>query len=177
MKKYLASVLIGLFLVAGSTKVDGTKKSAPKKYEFKWLKFDQAESLQKESGKIIILNFYSPFCGWCKRMNTVTYGDSLVQEEIAKGFLPVIIDLRSKDTLRYKNENYTEGEFASLFGIRGTPTTGFMDTTGTLIVKVPGFVPPEGFIYLLKYIKGGWYKELSFEEFYESEKELEKQRR
>lgn len=171
MKKILFTVLVGLFLFGGGNEVKSKQK------ETKWLKFDEACIAQDSSKKIIILNFYASHCGWCRRMNTNTYGDSLVAEIIEKDFLPVIIDIRSKDTLHYKGKTYAEREFAALFNIRGTPTTGFMDTTKNLIVKVPGYVPPENFVYLLKYVKGGWYKDMTYDEFYRSEKELEKQRR
>ncbi len=151
--------------------------AAEEKKEFRWLKFNDADSIQNRTKKIIILNLYTNYCGWCRKMNTITYGDSNVIKIIEDGFLPVMIDIRSNDTLRYKGKTYTEREFAALVGIRGTPTTGFIDSTKNLVVKVPGYVPPSSFIYLLKYVKGGWYKDMTFDEFYKSEKELEKRGR
>ena len=141
-----------------------------------WITFTQAESLSLTTNKYILVNIYKPTCRWCRKMERITYSDPNVIAFINENFLPVKLNIIGKGEVKFNGVKIPERELALAMKIRGTPTTVFMDSVKAVVVKVPGYVPPNQFIYLLKYVSSKWYEELSFEDFYKSEKVLEKKR-
>ena len=55
--------------------------------------------------------------------------------------------------------------------------SNFFDKKGEPITVIPGYIPPETFLPILKYIKQEWYlKKISFKEFLKKQEEYEKQK-
>ncbi len=150
--------------------------SAEARDSLSWLTYQEAESLRVISGKYVLIDIYKATCGWCRKMQRTTYADSAVIGLLKESFLPVRVDLLSGRKLKVNGVELRERDIARALKVRGTPTTIFMDSTGKVVVKVPGYIPPQQFVYLLRYISGGWYKDLTFDEYYESEKILERER-
>mgnify|MGYP000120723327 CR=1 FL=1 len=174
MKKYkvglLPLVFISFFLLILPLNGESASNSID------WMGFEGAESLRVKTGKVIIVDVYKATCGWCKKMQSTTYADSNIQKIIEEKFIPVRLDVLSRKKMNVFGEELLERDIARLLRVRGTPTTIFVDSTGTPVVKVPGYIPPDQYMYLLKYVSGEWYEDLKFEDFYKSEKILEKER-
>jgi len=51
------------------------------------------------------------------------------------------------------------------FKIRGVPATYFLKPDGSVIFNIPGYLPPEDYGLVLRYIGENHYLEKSFEEF------------
>jgi thioredoxin-related protein len=49
-------------------------------------------------------------------------------------------------------------ELAKLYGIRGYPSSWFLEPSGARVVEVPGYVDKSVFKKVLQYVKGGYYK-------------------
>ena len=73
----------------------------------------------------------------------------------------------AKDTFQdpsvvsYLNENFIairvdfdkEGDIASWYGVRGLPSTWFLTQTGERISDVPGYIPPQALLSMLKEVQ------------------------
>ena len=43
-----------------------------------WISFEQAVELQKKEPRKILIDIYTDWCGWCKKMDKYTYTDQSV---------------------------------------------------------------------------------------------------
>lgn len=93
---------------------------------------DSALSAAETSGELIMVDFYTDWCGWCKKLDNDTYADSKVQD-LARNFRCVKINGDSdKETVRKYN-------------VSGYPTILFLNPKGTVIGSIIGYSPPGPF--------------------------------
>ncbi len=167
------AVIAGLFLT--STMVWAVSKPSEKKETVKqtkatssitWNKYDEAFKLAAKSKKPIMIDFYTNWCGFCKRMDQQTYIDPTIVEYINEHFVPVKLNAESRETLNLPDGPTNGVSIARSFGVRAYPQTWFVEADGTKMGGRPGYMPPQLFIYFLKYYGDGHYKNSSFEDYY-----------
>jgi thioredoxin-related protein len=72
----------------------------------KWMTITEAVNASKTTPKPIILDFYTDWCGWCKRMMATTYADPGLASYINQYFYPVKFDAEGKDTVTFQGKTY-----------------------------------------------------------------------
>lgn len=72
----------------------------------KWMTITEAVNASKTTPKPIILDFYTDWCGWCKRMMATTYADPGLASYINQFFYPVKFDAEGKDTVVFQGKTY-----------------------------------------------------------------------
>lgn len=77
-----------------------------------WVSFDQAVKLSAQHPKKIFIDVYTPWCGWCKKMDADTYTDPTVISYINKNYYAVRLDAETADTFHFKDH-----EFVNTIGI------------------------------------------------------------
>jgi len=134
------------------------------KASFLNLKEDLQEA--KEEGKYLFIMFEQESCPFCDKMRRVTFQDPRVKEYFTKHFYMVRIDIKGANPVIYfDGKEMTERELAHKFRVRATPHFVFFDQSGKPILSVPGYIPPEEFLLIGKYIAEGYYKKMSFFKF------------
>ena len=93
---------------------------------------DSALKESESSGKPIMADFYTDWCGWCKKLDNDTYADPKVQD-LAGRFICVKINADS------------DKEAARKYNVRGYPTVLFLDSNGSVIGSIVGYSPPAAF--------------------------------
>jgi thioredoxin-related protein len=106
----------------------------------RWHNYDEGLALGKQQKKKILVHFYADWCGYCRKMAHETFEASEVVSYVNKHFVPVRVDIDK------------EKETAAGFGIRGVPATWFLTEAAKRIGNVPGLVPPDRFLSLLKQV-------------------------
>lgn len=131
-----------------------------------WNELGPALAEGKKAGKPILVDVYTDWCGWCKRMDKTTYADPAVREYVTSAFVPAKVNAED-DTRRasYRGETKTYRQFADGFRIHGYPTTLFLASDGQLITQLPGYVKPDTFLDVLRYVAEGHYRTRSWEAF------------
>ena len=131
-----------------------------------WSGLDPALAEAKRVNKPVLVDVYTDWCGWCKRMDKTTYGDARVRDYVARSFVPARVDAED-DTQRasYLGQTLTSRQFADGFRISGYPTTLFLAPDGRLITQLPGYVKPATFLTVLRYVAEGHYRTQSWEAF------------
>jgi len=105
-----------------------------------WLKdLSFAQQAASRQAKPILIDFYTEWCSWCKRLDKDTYANSEVAD-FAQQFICVKIDADKHPQLAKK------------YNVRGFPTTVFLKPDGSVIKVVPGYMGPKDFLALLKKI-------------------------
>ena len=57
-------------------------KAADEKPKIKWLTFEQAVELSQKEPRKILIDIYTDWCGWCKKMDAATYMHPKIVEYI-----------------------------------------------------------------------------------------------
>jgi thioredoxin-related protein len=99
-----------------------------------WLdSLEEAMRQSRDSGKPIFLDFFSPTCGGCEAMETVTYPEHEVQQFLGDHFAPVRLDV------------HQASEAAQRYNPIWTPTLLVLSEEGAEAHRVVGYLPPEEF--------------------------------
>ncbi len=132
----------------------------------RWQSWDSGLREAKQSGRPVLVDVYTEWCGWCKRMDRDVYSDPQVRDYLGKRYVTVKLDAEAREAASYEGKQLTSRTLASRFRVNSYPTTIFLRPDGQHLVKVPGYVPADRFLTLLRYIGDGHYERgVSFEEF------------
>ena len=115
------------------------KPAAP--IAIKWAKdWPSARKAAAGSGKLIMVDFYTDWCGWCKRLDRDTFPHKTVVQA-------------SRDFVPLKLNAEREGRrLARKHRVRGYPTILFFDHTGKLVGRIGGYLKPAPFAAAMKRI-------------------------
>jgi thiol-disulfide isomerase/thioredoxin len=95
--------------------------------------YTAAQAAAKDSGKLIMIDFYTDWCTWCKKLDKDVYPDATVVQ-VASEFIPLKLDAE-------KN-----GErLANHYHVAAYPTVLFIDDRGVVAKKIEGYEPAEEF--------------------------------
>lgn len=135
-----------------------------------WQRLDKALAMAKDSGKLIIVNFYTDWCPNCRRMNEKTYRDEAVLKHLSKSFISVKLNAESSRPLIIEGQTVTEYQVALMFRVGSYPTTWFLTSEGRPLLPVMGYYGPDLFAPMLRFVEGGWYEKMDFDMYMEREK-------
>jgi len=121
----------------------------------------------KSSGKPIMVDVYTDWCGWCKRMDRDTYAKPDVKAYLERSFVPVRLNAESNTKVSYQGKSYTYREFAGGFRINSYPTTMFLGSDGKHLASAPGYMGAADFLTVLRYFGDGHFKSQSWKEYQE----------
>ena len=134
----------------------------------KWLSWEEAMALSQTEKKKILLNVYTDWCGWCKRMDKATFEEPNIARYINDNFYPVKFDAEQRNELEYKGKTYKYvkngqrgyHELAAelLKGRLSFPTVVFLDENANVIQSIVGYKSPQQFERIATYFAGGHYK-------------------
>lgn len=125
--------------------------------EMHWYSWDEGYKKAKQENKIIILDAFTEWCGWCKVMDNKTYSVKSVKDKIEQEFVPVKLNPELAGTYVYENKNYSGEALINKLSknkFRGYPSTFFVyPKNGDSYMEV-GYIKAEPFGKLLnKYAK------------------------
>jgi thiol:disulfide interchange protein len=127
--------------VATSSPALAAKVEAPK--EIVWLKGTLEEALEqaKKQDKLVFIDFWTTWCGWCKKLDHDTYTDPKVIAELNEHYVCLSVDAESK----------IGAPLAKRYSVSGYPTLLFLTTDGLVRERVAGYKPPESFLPIAVY--------------------------
>lgn len=107
---------------------------------FSELSFDDAVKQAKKDKKVIMVDYYTDWCGWCKVLDKKTYSDVAVGEYAKTSFVSLKI-------------NAEKGEGISLskkHKVQGFPTIVFYNENGEEVHRVVGYQEADRFLQSMK---------------------------
>ncbi|MBA7532075.1 Thiol:disulfide interchange protein DsbD [subsurface metagenome] len=163
-------VIIFFFGIKSYFKIDEQNAEVveeARSFALNWLSYNEGLALAEKENKYVLIDFYTDWCGYCKKMNKETYSNEEVKSILNKNFVIVKVNAESENKVIENGEEIIERELAKSYQVTGYPTTWFLESNHNPIAPLPGYVTAEQFIPVLNYIGEGWYKSISFKEYME----------
>lgn len=130
-----------------------------------WVEYDEGAKIANETGKKLLVDVYTDWCTWCKKMDADVYTAADVRAQIEKHFVPVKLNAESNESVEFNGSSMTKIQFSRAVGVTGYPSTLFLNEAQEPITLVPGFIPAERFAVILKYIGEDHYKTTPFQSY------------
>lgn len=181
-----AIVLVSVFWILGASGPEArkpplyTKKASPspkagaaaQSAEVVWLSYEEGLKKGKLENKNIFIDFYTNWCGWCKKLDREVYADSAVKVLLLQNFVTVKTNAESGRRFSLEDgKEYTDASVArDVYGVQGYPSLWFLTPTGEKLTYIPGYVPKDKFVNILNFISTKAYQTKTFDDY---EKELQ----
>ncbi len=105
-----------------------------------------ATKTASQEGKNVLLYLNADWCGYCRKLESETFTDSRVLEELGDSFLWVKLDGdKDPDGKRFKNK----------FNVRGYPAIFILDSEENELDRIAGYLPPENFLDMMISMRDG----------------------
>ncbi len=154
----LASLLIVNILFSQQTQV--TPEVNVIKNEIQWLDIEEAVKLHEKTPKVIMIDMYTDWCGWCGKMDKETFTNQEIVNYINMNFYPVKFDAERTDTIIYRGVEYVNplvGRRPShglakhlMNGRMSYPTIVYIDKDFN-VNPIPGYMSVEDIMPILVY--------------------------
>ncbi len=135
----------------------------------KWYSFEEAIELQKVEQRKIVIDVYTEWCGWCKRMDKSTFQKEHIANYLNEKYYPVKLDAEQKEVINFagqkfnfvdqgKGKSYHEFALAVTKGQKSYPTIVFIDEAMNIIQSIPGFRTAQEFETIMTYFGENQHK-------------------
>lgn len=151
MNKLLPSfVALGIiFLTASFVLIP--KEDAKKAAEgINWVTIEEAQELTKQEPRKIIMDVYTDWCGWCKKMDKTTFSDKEVVEYVNQNFYAVKFNAEADKKFTFKGQEFTNPEFTRALRVRGYPSVVFFSEDFSKFQPVSGYRKADEFLKMLE---------------------------
>ena len=133
--------------------------------DLQWKNFNDGIAEAKKSNKKVLIDVYTDWCTWCKKMDAVTYADKNVKEYLEKNFVLIKLNAEGAGVITYEGQKISPAAFAQQMGVDGYPATLFMKGNGEPITILPGYSEPKTFIHVISYIAENQIGKKKFEDY------------
>ena len=120
-----------------------------------WRGWDRGLTEARAAGKPVLVDVYTDWCGWCRRMDADVYARPEIRDYLSRKFVTVKIDAEATDAAHYDGRVFTSRSLAARLGVSSYPTTLFLRPAGDRPVSVPGYLDAEHFMIVLRYVAEG----------------------
>ena len=131
-----------------------------------WPTFDEAVATAQSTGKILLIDIYAPWCGWCRRMQQEVYTNSALVTYVQDHFAYGRLNIDDAETRHdFLGQNFSSQELGYALGAQGTPTTVFLTAEGQYITRCPGYWDLDAFTKAVEFVATGAWETQSFSDF------------
>ncbi len=143
--------------------------------DINWLTIEEAEAQNKITPKPFLIDIYTDWCGWCKKLDATTYKDPQVVGFVNENFYAVKFNAETQDTIEFQGETYVNKSSANrsthqlaykfMPDRRSYPTTYFMDETMKINLIVPGYLDSKDMAPFLVFYNEKVYESSNINDF------------
>lgn len=126
-----------------------------------WMTWEEALERSKTKQKKILVDVYTDWCGWCKRMDKATFQQAHIADYVNENYYAVKFNAETKEDIIFKGKTfkfvkngmrgYHELAAEITRGRLSYPTVVFLNENLEVIQPVPGFKDPMEFEKIITY--------------------------
>ncbi|KAA3642584.1 MAG: DUF255 domain-containing protein [Bacteroidetes bacterium] len=161
--------IISLIILFTSYSLSLAQDVSKNNHEIKWLSFEEAIKKNETEPKKFLIDVWTTWCGWCKKMDATTFQDPKIIELINKNFHPVKLNAERKDSVfiggqLFINENPTARRSAHqlaislLNGKMTYPSIVYLDEQVNMLQPIAGYQDPKSIEPILLFFGEDIYK-------------------
>lgn len=149
-----------------------------------WLTWEEAMSKSKVAKKKLLVDVYTDWCGWCKRMEATTFSQEHLVKYINENFYPVKFNAEAKQDILFNGRTfkfiksgmrgYHELAAEITRGRLSYPTIVFMDENLEVIQPIPGYKDANEFEVIVTYFGQNEHKKTPWETYYRTYSPMKK---
>ena len=152
-------------------------KAQEKQETIHWMSFEQAVERCAEQPKMVFIDVYTDWCGWCKRMDQSTFANPVIASYMNEHFYCVKFDAERQDTLVFFGRQYVgnmrpDGRRGShqlaqalLRGKMSYPSYVIMNEQMKALQVIGGYQDAKQFDPMIHFFGDEAYKAMSGEDF------------
>lgn len=143
--------------------------------KIKWMSFTEAAEASEKEPRKIVIDVYTDWCGWCKKMDASTFNNPTIAKYINEKYYAVKMDGEFKEEITFKGRTYKfvpngrrgyhELPAELMNGRMSYPTIVYLDEEFNLIQALPGFRSAQDIEPILKFFGDNNYKNMSWESY------------
>lgn len=173
--------LIALACMPAMLLAQDHKVSGPVANKVKWTSIEAAQAAAKKDGHPLLIDFNTPWCGWCRKMESTTFNDDYISKYINEHFHPVTFNAEGPDAVTFNGKKFENPQYnadsprhgthqltmylAAVNGQLGYPTIAYVDSEGNLIQPISSYFTPEQIEPILSFFGTGAYKNTTWPDF------------
>ncbi|MBI5916063.1 MAG: DUF255 domain-containing protein [Bacteroidetes bacterium] len=178
MKKvfFIAIAIVSAGLVFAFMPKDGTgAKKAAVEGQITWMTWDEAMKANEKAPKKIFIDFYTDWCGWCKKMDQSTFTEPGVVKYVNDNFYAVKFNAEQKEDVVFQGTTFswTAGgrngfhklAYELLNGRLGYPSYVYLTPTFERILISPGYKDAPMLQKELKFVAEDHYNTTSWDQY------------
>lgn len=151
--------------------------SSPAIGQVNWLTWEEAQAKSQKEPRKIIVDVYTQWCGWCKKMDATTFEQPEISSYINKNFYAVKFDAETKNDITLNNKVYKYVHSGSsgyhelageiTFGKLSYPTIVFLNEKYEVLQPIPGYKDAPSLDKIMKYFAEDYYKTTPWKKYEE----------
>ncbi len=165
MKKNIGILLVLIFVVLGNVNAQ----------KVNWMSWEDMLKKQKVEKRKIIIDLYTDWCGWCKRMDKTTFRNPVIVDYINKKYYAVKFNAEQHEDVIFDGNvfkfvpqgrrGYHEFAAALTQNNLSYPTYVFMTSDVQILQVFAGYQQAREFEYILNFFGDDIYKETKWGKF------------
>lgn len=169
--KYIRNILIVFTLLVSMSILHAQENKG-----IDWVSFEEAMALNQTTPKLVFIDVYTDWCGWCKKMDASTFSNPEVVKYMNEKYYCVKLDAEAKEAIQFMGKEFVNPnpdgrksthQLAALLlnNKMSYPSYVFMNEENKVLTVVKGYKDVKGFDPIIHWFGEQVYIDTPYQEY------------